>query len=84
MYCKKCGSALPSKGYICQNCGTMMTKEQIKEQKEYNQSNQEEIELLSDKYRNTPLNRNYPKIKENKYLGAILIILIIIGILKVM
>ena len=92
MYCKKCGAALPSHGFICKQCGTMMDSEQIKEQKEYikNEENQKiEVNLLSDRYRSTPVNRDYSKRKDNKLLGGILIILvviilIIIAILKVM
>ena len=34
MFCKKCGNALPTEGFICKICGTMMDKDQIKEQKE--------------------------------------------------
>lgn len=92
MYCKRCGAALPSHGFVCKSCGTMMDSEQIKEQKEYmkNESNKKiEVNLLSDRYRNEPINRDYSKRKDNKLLGAILIvlvviILIIIAILKVM
>jgi len=92
MYCNKCGKALPSHGYICKFCGTMMDSEQIKIQKE-NIKNQNrdkiEVNLMSDRYSSEPINRNYEKRRENKYLGAILIlvvviILLIIAILKVM
>lgn len=83
---------MPSHGFVCKSCGTMMDSEQIKEQKEYmkNESNKKiEVNLLSDRYRNEPINRDYSKRKDNKLLGAILIvlvviILIIIAILKVM
>lgn len=92
MYCKKCGAALPSHGYICKSCGTMMDSDQIKEQKEFmkNSDNQKiELNLLSDRYRREPINRDYSKRKDNKLLGALLIVLvvivlIIIAILKVM
>lgn len=92
VYCKKCGAALPSHGYICKSCGAMMSEEQIKEQKEYIKNNENkkiEITLLSDKYSRQPIQRDYKKIKENKYLGAVVIILvvlllIVIAILKVM
>ena len=68
-----------------------MDVNQIKEQKNFlkeNKSNME-VNLLSDKYSSEPINRDYSKIKENKYLGALLIVLvvivlIIIAILKVM
>jgi len=92
MYCKRCGAALPSHGYVCKSCGTMMDSDQIKEQKEYmkNENNKKiEINLLSDRYRREPINRDYTNRKDNKLLGALLIILIvvilvIIAILKVM
>ncbi len=69
-----------------------MDSEQIKIQKE-NIKNQNrdkiEVNLMSDRYSSEPINRNYEKRRENKYLGAILIlvvviILLIIAILKVM
>lgn len=92
MYCKKCGAALPSHGFVCKSCGTMMDSDQIKEQKEYMKNadnNKIEVNLLSDRYNKEPINRDYSKRKDNKFLGAILIILIvvvliIIALLKVM
>ena len=92
MYCKKCGAALPSQGFVCKSCGTMMDSEQIKEQKDYikdDDNKKLEINLLSDKYSSNPIKRDYSKRKDNKILGAILIILIlialiIIALLKVM
>lgn len=92
MFCKKCGAALPSHGFVCKSCGAMMDSDQIKEQKEFikNEENKKiELNFLSDRYSKEPINRNYKKNRENKYLGAILIILImiilvIIAILKVM
>lgn len=92
MYCKKCGAALPSHGFVCKSCGTMMDEEQIKMQKQImNEKDKTKIEvnLLSDKYSREPIHRDYKKRTENKYLGAILIVLvvialIIVAILKVM
>lgn len=90
MFCKKCGAALPSKGFVCHSCGAMMDIEQIKRQKQIMKENEGiEINLISDKYSKDYINRDYKKVKENKYLGAlfiilIVIILIIIAILKVM
>lgn len=92
MFCKKCGAALPSHGFVCKSCGAMMDGDQIKEQKEFiknEESKKIELNFLSDRYSKEPINRNYKKNRENKYLGAILIILImiilvIIAILKVM
>ena len=50
---------------------------------------QVEVHLLSDQYSQENIKRDYSKRKDNKYLGAILIvlvviILIIVAILKVM
>lgn len=92
MYCKKCGASLPSHGFICKRCGTMMDSEQIKVQKEHlkNEENGKiEVNLLSDKYSREPINRDYSKKQDNKYLGIlfivlVLVILIILAILKVM
>ena len=90
MFCKRCGAALPSEGYICKKCGAMMSEEQIIKQKSFNKEkeNKFKVSLMSDKY-NSDINRDYGKRKENKFLGliivlVILIVLIIIGILKVM
>lgn len=92
MYCKKCGAALPSYGYICKSCGAMMDSEQIKTQKDFikeREKTRNEVNLMSDRYSTEPIKRDYRKNYENKYLGAIfivliVIILIIIAILKVM
>jgi len=92
MYCKKCGAGLPSRGYVCKSCGTMMDSDQIKKQKEYirNEENKKiEINFMSDRYSREPINRDYKKFKENKYLGAVLIVLVVLfliifALLKVM
>ena len=92
MYCKKCGAALPSTGFVCRSCGAMMEEEQIKMQKKFQEEKNKtkiEVNLLSDQYRREPVNRNFEKQKESKYLGAILIVLVVIilvilAILKVM
>lgn len=92
MYCKKCGAALPSHGFVCKSCGAMMDEEQIKMQKKIRDEKEKtrfEVKLFSDQYRQEPVNRDYTKRKDNKYLGAILIVLIVIvlivvAILKVM
>lgn len=92
MHCKKCGAALPSRGFVCKSCGAMFDSDQIKKQKEYmrlEENKNKEVRLLSDLYSKDPIKRNYEKVKENKVLGAIfitlvLVILIILAILKVM
>lgn len=92
MFCKKCGAALPSTGFVCRSCGAMMDEEQIKMQKkiiEEKNKTKMEVNLLSDRYSREPIIREYKKQKENKYLGVILIVLIVIiliifAILRVM
>lgn len=92
MYCKKCGVALPSRGFVCRSCGAMMDEEQIKMQKKFmeeQENTRTQVHLLSDQYSREPIVRDYKKHKENKYLGAILIVLVVIvlvilAILKVM
>ena len=92
MYCKKCGAALPSAGFVCRSCGAMMDEEQIKTQKRFMEEKEKtkiEVNLLSDRYSREPINRDYKKQKENKYLGAVLIVLVVIilvilAVLKVM
>ncbi len=88
MFCKRCGAPLPSHGFVCPKCGAMMSEEQIKEQKNFNKDNKNII-LLSDLYSKNPIKRDYSKIKDNKFIGAIIIVLvllvlIIIAIIKVM
>ncbi len=93
MYCRKCGAALPNRGYICKSCGTMMDSDQIKEQKAYmlgSDKNGTEVELNSDKYSTDPVERDYEKRHDNsKILGILLIalvmiLLVIFAIFKVM
>lgn len=50
MHCKRCGALLPSSGYVCTECGTMMDLEQIKSQKEKEKLNTPVREMLSEKY----------------------------------
>ena len=87
MHCKKCGSSLPSHGFICLSCGAMMDSEQIKLQKEYRQKEDEGINIRSDGVRTG--NVEFKEKEEHKFLGALLIllvllILLIIAIIKVL
>ena len=92
MYCKKCGAALPSTGFVCRSCGAMMDEEQIKIQKKFMEEKEKtkvEVNLLSDRYSKEPIQREYKTQKDNKYFGAVfivlvVIILVIVAILKVM
>ena len=95
MYCKKCGAALPSDGFICHNCGALMSKEQIDKQNNYireQKKNDKRVVLLSEKY-NGGVRRDYTlndkKEGENRFLGilfigGVIIVLIIIAVIRVM
>lgn len=84
MICNRCGSALPSDGVVCKQCGAMMNKEQIEEQKKWNEINKQHnqtVKLMSSKYnvnKDKFRYENEPK-KENKLAG----LLVIIGVLFV-
>ena len=67
MYCKKCGAALPSTGFVCRSCGTMMDEEQIKMQKKFMEEKEKtkvEVNLLSDRYSKEPIQREYKTQKD--------------------
>lgn len=91
MFCKRCGSALPNEGAICKQCGAMMSKEQLEEQKKWQeiQNNSNTVNLMSQKYGVSKENFKYDTEtpKENKLLGAViilgvLIIIVIIALIK--
>lgn len=51
MKCKRCGHSLPETGFICPNCNTMMSIDQIKIQKEnQKKENKPSLEMISEKY----------------------------------
>ncbi len=72
MNCHKCGKPLPSEGYTCKFCGTMMTPSQIAYQ---NRQVKKDITLLSDQYGvdKKSIYEN-PPVKENKLKGLIFIV----------
>ena len=51
MNCKRCGSPLPSHGFVCTHCGVFMDKDQIEMQKSLQKDNiPKRVELVSEKY----------------------------------
>lgn len=50
MVCKRCGAPLPSQGYVCKQCGMLMSSDQIEEQKQSIRNNGLSTELVSEKY----------------------------------
>ena len=86
MYCKRCGALLPTSGYICTECGTMMSLEQIKSQKEKEKMNTPTREMLSEKYGHKGM--LYQKREEEKksfkgilFLLGVVVLLILLAIL---
>lgn len=86
MICNRCKAALPNDGYICKHCGAMMSKEQIEEQRKWNEMNErnkQAAKLMSSKYNVNKENLNYgnnPQ-KENKLLGLLVIVGVVFIIL---
>ena len=58
MICKRCGAALPNSGVVCMQCGAMMSKEQIEEQKKWQEINKQtnNVQLMSEKYKSNKEN----------------------------
>lgn len=88
MNCKRCNSPLPSDGVVCLQCGAMMTKEQIEEQKKWKEINKESnnrVKLMSNKYGVNKENFNYDneQKKENKLLGLLVVIGVFLLILLI-
>lgn len=87
MVCKRCGSTLPSTGFLCTNCGFMMDTEQIKKQKEFMKENkqQKNVEMISERYgKNKVLFQKREKEKNSVFkpiFFLFLFFLLIIGIL---
>ena len=87
MICKRCGHDLPLSGYQCTNCGTMMSLEQIKKQKENNvSSNPINQNLVSERYAHKDFIYKEREEERTKYKGlfvflGILGLIILIGIL---
>lgn len=85
MVCNRCGASLPSEGIICKECGAMMAKAQIEEQKKWNELNKEtnrKINLMSSKYNINKDSFTYdePK-KENKLLGLLVLVGVVLIII---
>lgn len=80
MICNNCGKSLPKEGAICKFCGAMMDIDQINKQKMMRDpSSSYQTKLISDLY-NVDKSNIYKKepIKENKLLGALVIIIILL------
>lgn len=77
MICKNCKNPLPSDGIVCKFCGTLMSQEQINDQRKYKDREKERIVLLSEKYCHE--NKiEYRENKENKILGFISIVIVLL------
>ncbi len=78
MYCKKCGKALGTDRGICPFCGTMFSKEQLEIYKEQKKENMYKPELITEKYGEKPVVYEKNEIKENKVLGFIIVLSVLI------
>ena len=77
MKCKNCGNSLPSEGIVCKFCGALMDQSQINYQNKMKDKDNKRIMLLSEKYGHE--NKiEYREEKENKILGLVVIIFILV------
>ena len=77
MKCKNCGNSLPSEGIVCKFCGALMDQSQINYQNKMKDKDNKRITLLSEKYGHE--NKiEYREEKENKILGLVVIIFILV------
>lgn len=86
MNCKRCGTPLPSNGYVCSHCGLMMDNDQITMQKQMMKNNNSyRAELVSEKYGGKKQVFQGREQNENKVLGLIVIlgVLLLIIILAI-
>ena len=84
MVCQKCGQALPSEGFICKQCGTLMSEEQIIEQKKYLKENKSlyKTKLVSEAYGQQQLFKAR-ETSSHKLIGLIFIFVILIIIIGI-
>ncbi len=80
MICKRCGHDLPLVGYICTNCGAMMSIEQIQEQKKISPLSSQQS-LISEKYGHKDFIYKKREVVKSKYKGLFLFLGIILGII---
>ena len=83
MKCKRCGSPLPSQGYVCNQCGMLMDKNQIEIQKEYLKQAPLQTTYLSEKYGSKKPLFEGRESKENNY-GVLLFLFILLVIIVIM
>lgn len=87
MKCNRCGAPLPSRGYVCSQCGMFMNKEQIEIQKRDMANNINlKTELVSEKYGGKKEIFKGRDVRENKSLAflvlfGVLIFIIVIAII---
>ena len=77
MNCKRCGSVLPSEGFVCKVCGAMMDNEQIKSQKANLKSKIGQIPILMSE-QNGKHKIEYNSESPNKGMMAAIMLIIII------
>lgn len=84
MICRKCGSALPSEGFICKRCGAMMNEDQIKEQNAYMKENKTKYQtkLVSEEYGKHKLFQARDKENDtNKLMGLVVVLGVLLFII---
>lgn len=85
MNCKRCGSPLPSQGYICSHCGMLMSSEQIEIQKTLLKDNNAHLkaDLVSERYGGKKQIFQGREGNDNKYISIFLLFGVIALILLI-
>ena len=78
MQCKRCGKALGTDRGICPFCGAMLTRSQMEIYKKDKKERMMETELLTEKYGEKPVYYEKRQNSENKVLGIVIILGIIL------
>lgn len=77
MNCRRCGSVLPSEGFVCKVCGALMDTEQIQNQKAnmQKQANQRP-NLMSEQNGKYHIEHNTESVSNKGLMAAVMLIII--------
>lgn len=83
MNCNRCGSPLPSHGYVCKQCGMMMSSGQLEQNRKWNkENNQNGFNNYNNDFKPLKTNKEKYNIKIALIIVGILLFLIVLAILK--
>jgi len=90
MVCKNCGATLPARGVVCAACQNTMAPDQIEGIRQMNKAQTNGAKVVpikpikDDYYNQNPLSLGeYKPQKENKLLGALIILIILVIVIGI-